>query len=573
MAPLYGYLPLVPVGSLAASAALLGLAVYLRRHRGKPGANWFVLTLCVQAFWCLAYGVGLWVSAPTPRVALEAASLVGLAWVGPLFLAFALDYTGRSHLVRSAPFAGVLSLPVLTAGLLALETTRPLVWSDLALGSLGPLTVLEYAFGPWALFVIAVNFVCVAAAVVALVDTVLSYGPLYRREAFAVAVSTVPVASVLLLWLFRVGPYPYLSLGPLLSLPHAALDAYAFVGNGMFESNPTTQRAAERTAFEEIPNPILVLDPAERVVNYNSAAAGLFGFDGEALGTTAAAATGVTLDVTAESQSVEVDADDRTREFNVLVAPLTDPVGERVGYTVVFQDVTREREREQRLEVLNRVLRHNLRNEMTVILGFADFIVERSEEPEVRGWAETIAESGHALADIGEKAREFDALRGREPRLEATDADELVGAALDDLADSHPDAAVGTALRTERRPVTDPSFLRIALRNLLENAVEHGEPPVGIVVADASEGRVRIDVTDEGPGIPPGEYEPVLSGEESALDHGSGIGLWITKWIVAAVGGDLRFDGGDGTTVSVLLPGAPDADSEAEDTPAEPTDG
>ncbi len=553
----------VPLGALAASVALAGLIAYLYRHRGKPGANWFMLTLATQALWCLTYGVGLLVPNPSLRLGLEAASVLALSWLGPLFLAFALDYTGRSDLVRSLPYGVLLLSPVATAGLLGTIPSHDLLWRDLAVGSAGSLVVMEYTFGPWAFALALLNSACVVVAVVVLVDAVLSYGPLYRKEAAAVAVSTVPVTLGLVLWFLRLGPYPYLNLAVVLSLPHAALDAYAFVGKEMFESNPTTQRAAEQAAFEDIPNPVLILDPEDRVVNFNAAAAELFGFkDADPLGAPVGWATGLDADLESAS-SVSVEGEGRVRVFTVGVEPLTDPIGERVGSTVVLSDVTREREREQRLEVLNRVLRHNLRNEMTVILGFADFIAERADDAEVREWAETIAESGRSLSDIGEKAREFDKLRKREPDLGPVDVDALVEGVRQDLDASFPGADVEYDVRTERSPHADAGFLRVALQNLLENAVEHGansgdaadhdDTPVSLVITDDGDA-VRIDVRDDGPGIPEAEYRPVMAGEESALNHGSGIGLWIVKWCVEAVGGELRFDGSDGTTVSVLLP-------------------
>jgi hypothetical protein len=42
--------------------------------------------------------------------------------------------------------------------------------------------------------------------------------------------------------------------------------------------------------------------------------------------------------------------------------------------------------------------------------------------------------------------------------------------------------------------------------------------------------------------------------EETALEHGSGLGLWLVKWGVGALGGTVTFDTTDGTTVTLALP-------------------
>ncbi|WP_231554192.1 histidine kinase N-terminal 7TM domain-containing protein [Halobellus rufus] len=102
----------IAAGSLAAGAGSLALVWYLDRYRGSPGAAWFMLTLCAQTVWTVAYGVGLLVSDPALRMATEALTWLGIAWLGPLFLGFALQYTGRTGLFRSRWFQAVFAVPV-----------------------------------------------------------------------------------------------------------------------------------------------------------------------------------------------------------------------------------------------------------------------------------------------------------------------------------------------------------------------------------------------------------------------------------------------------------------------------
>jgi len=138
--------------------------------------------------------------------------------------------------------------------------------------------------------------------------------------------------------------------------------------------------------------------------------------------------------------------------------------------------------------------------------------------------------------------------------------------------------------------VTDRETLRTVLTELVENAVEHGVPATDgrgrrragdeaadggqIVDGDAVESagrgdatapvRVRVEarpdavvvvVEDDGPGVPEGELAVVETGEETALDHGSGLGLWLATWATERIGADLSFEiGDDGTTATLSLP-------------------
>ena len=180
------------VGSLAGGVGALGLALAIREHRGRPGVDWFLGVFAAQATWCLSYGVALLVSNPALRAALEATMWLGIIWTGIGFLGFALEYTGRSDVVRSRLFAAVVGFGLLSTVLVATNPLHGAFWTGFEIDPAFGVSTASYAFGPWAYLVVAVETVLVASAVFLLVDTLLSYGPLYRRESAAVALSSLP---------------------------------------------------------------------------------------------------------------------------------------------------------------------------------------------------------------------------------------------------------------------------------------------------------------------------------------------------------------------------------------------
>jgi signal transduction histidine kinase len=93
----------------------------------------------------------------------------------------------------------------------------------------------------------------------------------------------------------------------------------------------------------------------------------------------------------------------------------------------------------------------------------------------------------------------------------------------------------------------DQARIHQVLANLVANAVRHS--PRGGTVSlrgDGDDGRVRIEVADEGPGIPSGDAERVFERfyrsdqARSATEGGSGLGLAIARWIVELHGGAIR---------------------------------
>jgi signal transduction histidine kinase len=85
----------------------------------------------------------------------------------------------------------------------------------------------------------------------------------------------------------------------------------------------------------------------------------------------------------------------------------------------------------------------------------------------------------------------------------------------------------------EQCPVEAVPKLDIAIENLVENAVEHNDatrPRVSVEVTNGD--RPTLVVSDNGPGIPEQEIAALEGERETSLEHGSGIGLWLVKWIV-----------------------------------------
>ena len=115
---------------------------------------------------------------------------------------------------------------------------------------------------------------------------------------------------------------------------------------------------------------------------------------------------------------------------------------------------------------------------------------------------------------------------------------------------------------TDQLPVRVHRSFPYAVENLIENAVTHCDDGASVTVAATAQGdTVTLWITDDGPGIPEAELEVFENREETPLEHGTGVGLWLVNWVVDRSSGDLEFDTGpDGTTVTVRLDAGDAAD-------------
>ncbi|WP_231741276.1 sensor histidine kinase [Halorubrum sp. CBA1125] len=103
-----------------------------------------------------------------------------------------------------------------------------------------------------------------------------------------------------------------------------------------------------------------------------------------------------------------------------------------------------------------------------------------------------------------------------------------------------------------------PEALAVVVNNLIENAVVHNDAERRrvSVTATVDDEHARVCVSDNGPGIDEYELEVLESGTESALRHGSGLGLWLVKWGAETIGGSVSFESSEstGTTVTATVP-------------------
>jgi len=559
---------LATLGSGVANAYLISR---LWGHRDAPGGRWFLATIATQALWCFAYGAGLLVYDPVLRLGFELLTWVAINWIGVFYVGFALAYTGRRRLLSAAWFRAVVAFAALSTLLTLTTPLHGLVWTEFeVVGAFDAATVL-YDHSPWVVVQWAAMAVLTASGVVLLLDTVVSYGPLYRKQAAAIAVTPVPPALAHTVWVFGLA-VPALNLTPVAFLPHVALDVYALFREDMFEFRPATRRTAERAAIDEVATPVVVLDTDGRVVTLNDAAAATFGVDRRAAQTRPLETLydGDAVDPSAGEQDVTVVVDGRRRAFVARPAPLTDDTGEQVGHTVVLQDVTAERQRRQRLDVLNRVLRHNLRNDMTVVTAHADILVDALDGDHADSAAAIRAVAGD-LADLGEKARRAADTVDGDPAEERVDVAAAARAAADAVRSAH-DGGVTVEVPEGLVAATDPDLLAAVLETLLENGLEHGGSAVTVRFEGVTDGAATLAVVDDGPGIPDHEAAVVASGEESALDHGSGLGLWVASWAVGSLGGRLSFETPPdaGTVARFTLPGVVETPAEAPETAGSP---
>jgi methyl-accepting chemotaxis protein len=233
------------------------------------------------------------------------------------------------------------------------------------------------------------------------------------------------------------------------------------------------------------------------------------------------------------------------------------PVGEAMAEMSddLERFIAENEHRQQRLEVFNRVLRHNLRNQLEVINSHTEQLAEQTDSDH----ATAVLSATDRLAETGTRARQIDQLMAQDAEVTTVDLTTVLSALLDQVKSDG--VTVETDVPTDATLRTDEKTLRATLVSPLENAIKYADSRATVTVEPTDSG-YSIAISDDGPGIPETALRSLATGTETDLRHSRGLGLWQLKWGVDALGGDLSFENDAATTVRIRLPNLDGDDSE-----------
>lgn len=220
-----------------------------------------------------------------------------------------------------------------------------------------------------------------------------------------------------------------------------------------------------------------------------------------------------------------------------------------------YTDLTERKERDRQLQVLERVLRHNLLNKMTTVLGFAETIAAESVG-ETRQQAAQIIQTGNELLALSEKEKLIVELVRNNYQRQPVEIASPMRDTIEAIQQEHTSADITTELPAEAQVLAVPEIDR-AVDEVIENAVTHSDGPSEIAISmDRAPDQITIVVRDDNPHIPQREKD-VLAGDVdiTQMSHSRGLGLWVAYWLVSESNGTVAFERVEGgNEVRITLP-------------------
>ena len=523
------------VGALGISSAagLLAISATVARRYDKPGAAWFTGYTALVGVGLGALSAGVVTGfVPVTDFTGVVGRWLAFVWILPvgLWAMFALRYTGRfvsltrkTSILVAFPLL-VLIIQFILSGVSGVPTQ--------VLGLLG-ITGRYYAL------------TLVVAGMVLVVRTTRRYD--HATVWQGVALAGAPAA----MWLFW-SSMPYIAqLGRTAGGAAYVLGSLGVVcGFGLavfrldaFDIAPTIGVVGERDIVEETDDLVLIADEEHRVVRANERMRiASDGVDPSVGTVTVEDMLGTDVEGLRAAETVTLSVAGVSAKYDAQVSTVVDRADRHLGTVVSLREVTERELRKERLSVLNRVLRHNLRNQLDVLDAHLDAIDD--------GHADTAIETTGRIARMSDHARTIDQLLSETREHAPVDVAEL----LRDTVATY-DAPVTVEATESLVVTTDGVALEAAIESAVDNAVMHATD-VTVALQSTPDG-CELQVIDDGPGIPESELSALETGTEAPLRHGTGLGLWQLTWATRTLGGEVSFDTSDGTTVTISVPDTP----------------
>jgi len=478
---------------------------------------------------------------------------VPMSFMGAGYMITAIEYTDHEDWLTYRTGAVIAAVPAVS---------QLFVWTNDAHGLFygyeydAAANLLIPQFGPlyWLFAAVAVGYLAVGVAL--LLKLSLAQRAYVAQASLLVGSILLVVAGEIVWWLGLVPIDPL----PLTSTVKVVVFLFAVARFELLDIVPV----ARDKVLEIMRDPVLVVDRTNRIVDVNAAGRRLVDDPNPVRKSVSAVFDESVVTIVDERLRAEIgiEVDGKERQFDFQSTPLYDGAGARSGRLLVFRDITELKRREEELSILNRIVRHDIRNDMTIIRGRADLLAEHVDDAGTKH-LEAMNESSQHVVELTENVGALmAAITGDESiEVEPIDAIRVLHTQLEQARQRFDDAEFSVEDELPDSCYVEANeMLSSVFTNLFNNAVQHhDDPPCRVRVSVARDDTtMRIEVADDGPGIPESRRKDIFGRGEKGMDStGTGVGLYLVDTLIDQYGGTISVgeseSGGAQFVIELLL--------------------
>ena len=542
--------------------------IFARRYPSRLTRSLSYLVLAI-AGWLIFNSLELASASPEASVFWAKVSYAFITLTPVFWLAFALQYTNNIRWLQPKRFFIFFVAPGIVTLAAYTNELHHLLWREYIFTPVGNLLAFSVEHGPFFWLHIVHSYILVFVAAFLIIRQALrTFAVYWRQAAYLIIGALVPVLTNLF---YIVNPIPELKKDytPISFALSALILIIGVVRDQLLDVRPV----ARDLLVDSMGDLMLALDHQGRVIDLNPAAETALQLESHQIvgkaATNALAAHPILLQHIVASGEVEDEISlkfhNKQHYYDLRITRLFNRQGQERGQLVVLRDITARKEAEAelqhyaaQLEARNKELdayahtvAHDLKNPVTAVVGYAEFLQEISDDTKANAIADRIIQSGHKMQSIINELLFFSVVRTKDVAVEPLKMETIVAEAAQRL-----ESDITTLQAEILYPPQWPEayghapWVEEVWVNYLSNALKYGgQPPKIELGADTSQDEyesasnaIRYWVRDNGNGVPPdlrGRLFTLFDRPDEAIGDGHGLGLSIVHRIVTKLGGEV----------------------------------
>lgn len=524
--------------------------------------TWKMDSIGSDRFSGISLGVILWligsgIEANVPKDTIIDTLAIQVHFVGiiltSLFLfLFAVRYTTGFNFTNKQ-LAALLYIPLVNIGLIAINPWNPLVWTDIIQVEMFGLMYSKLVWGPFLVVHSVYSYGLIFASVVLFARLIVSNDQSFLQQ--SVFLSLGIVAPLLSSLIFTFSDYLIIDPTPLSLTMTQFFFLLALYRTDFYSVIPGISNLSWNHIANSIDVGVCITDAQGKIIEVNPKLLEMLGLEehsqliGEEVQEVFERIDGVRV-----NQSITIEKDGYY--YRVSKDPTYDNNGNKVGYTYTMNDITEETQSNQQIQLLNRFLRHNLRNSLSIITLSVERFKEISPKTEkgeniVNLEVDRVQDQVDTLDSMGSSVKAAESALITDNYV-TKNISEIINESINSVKQTHTtDFTINTDIEDDYSVRVVGRF-NIALEHTIKNAIDHTDIDgleIDISVWEETDQFIKIKVEDNGPGIPVDAInsfkneiavDPTTTNlEKDPLLHGTGIGFALIYLITTHSGGQL----------------------------------
>jgi signal transduction histidine kinase len=502
--------------------------------------------------WLVGFGGNFMEFSQTVSAIFVHLRFVGVGIFAMFLFLFAIRYSvGVS--VSKWHFGLLTVVPSITVVVLLLNPFFGLFWSDMIAVEQFGLRFFHVEFGPFLLFLIVYSYILVSISSALLLQVAFSDPREFLFQSGLIVVGVVSPFVVSFLYLEDLLPVVLFNPTPFLVTISQCLFFVLIYYTDFYTLKPGLQSVGWNLILNQIDTGVCMTDIDGQIVEYNQQFLNMFSIDdSEAAGSHITELVDVVLDPPYEETTQYNE-----NYYKTVVDSVTIDSGTLGGYVVTVEDVTDSVRKRQQIQILNRFMRHNLRNSLSIISlsseRFTELNSEDSADEEIISRnTNVISNQINKLMSVSKAAKDVESIIGDQSSLEVKSVAEIIDTGFSSFFEdiNNPDDfSVTVDIEMNRCVSVTPNYY-VVIQQLIRNSVEHNKDVEDLVISISAEESsycdIAICIRDNGSGVPESEVNMFTSELESneidQICHGTGVGFGVAYSLTMQSNGVFEID-------------------------------